>query len=740
MVLCVLFAAFAGALGIKGYEDYRSTTEQQLLSTVSASQALAGNVGAALAERRTQLETLLAVNASAGRIRDLGNFTRVQNGAPAEGRWTAISETGEVEIFARSPRGDWVGAAVPAEAILPEETPSQLAVLVEATPSSAFLNVGGVRTARACSSVLDSALAVCLSRPAPLLNQSNLYTLFVYALLILAPALAVLGLVQTLGPVQKKPGARRPAAGPALPPPTHGAGANAMPDYEVPGLVGFWKFTPRTLTVTLGDGAAAMIGAPFGGDMSLEDFLELMSAEEGRALREALTTATALDDISVIFSVRTPAGRKQYFEMIGGASDGKYSGALLNVTDRIQAKLNSRKAETVTRAAIDAHPGPFAVWDNRKRLTRWNTAFMRDFNLEKSTLYVGASYDFVMSEISRFVRVERPLGDDSTARELYLISGRWIRLQDRRTSNSDLITVGLDITSLKQHEHSLSKSERKQRTIIAELQRSRGQSQALARRFAEEKAKAERASNAKSVFLASMSHELRTPLNAINGFSEMIAKEVYGELGDKRYKGYAEDILESGQHLLDMINDILDMAKIEAGKMQISRRLIDPSDAVDSAVRLIRRRASDKKVTLSFDPDDELPEIQGDHLAIKQMTLNLISNAIKFTDEGGRIMVAVTRENAWIVIRVADTGVGISPEDLPRLAQPFEQASSNDGRNLKGTGLGLALTKSFAEMHGGRLAIESTLGQGTTVSIFLPVSSPGDADAEPSIQETEAAE
>ena len=137
---------------------------------------------------------------------------------------------------------------------------------------------------------------------------------------------------------------------------------------------------------------------------------------------------------------------------------------------------------------------------------------------------------------------------------------------------------------------------------------------------------------------------------------------------------------------------------------------------------------------------DGLVEILGDSGRLRQIITNLLGNAIKFTDEGGRIMVAVTREDAWIVIRVTDTGVGISPEDLPRLAQPFEQASSNDGRNLKGTGLGLALTKSFAEMHGGRLAIESTLGEGTTVSIFLPVSSPGDADAEPSIQETEAAE
>jgi two-component system, cell cycle sensor histidine kinase PleC len=143
---------------------------------------------------------------------------------------------------------------------------------------------------------------------------------------------------------------------------------------------------------------------------------------------------------------------------------------------------------------------------------------------------------------------------------------------------------------------------------------------------------------------------------------------------------------------------------------------------VDAAVKLARRRAADREVSLTFDPDDDLPEITGDHRAIKQMTFNLITNAIKFTDPGGTITVTMLLEGRWLVIRVQDTGIGIAPEDLPRLGQPFEQVSSPeaDVRNTHGTGLGLALTKSFAEMHGGYLAIDSTLGVGTTVSIFLP--------------------
>jgi two-component system cell cycle sensor histidine kinase PleC len=149
---------------------------------------------------------------------------------------------------------------------------------------------------------------------------------------------------------------------------------------------------------------------------------------------------------------------------------------------------------------------------------------------------------------------------------------------------------------------------------------------------------------------------------------------------------------------------------------------------------MIRRRAADKQIALTFDPDDDLPEINGDHLAIKQMTLNLISNAIKFTDAGGEISVALVHEGDWLVIRVADNGCGIPEADLPRLGQPFEQAQAPEGRNTQGTGLGLALTKSFAEMHGGYLSIESELKVGTTVSIYLPLPSEAPASAQPQPQ------
>jgi two-component system cell cycle sensor histidine kinase PleC len=456
--------------------------------------------------------------------------------------------------------------------------------------------------------------------------------------------------------------------------------------------------------------------------MTLDEFSSIVNEDARRRVRDALEASGDNRQVSVAFQgVGRAAGR--HFELMGGVTDGMLSGAILNVTDRVQAHLVSRRAEALARTALDAHPGPFALWDSRKRLTHWNAAFARVFNLDKDVAQSGASYDLVMAELAKFVRVERPLGDDANAREMLLLSDTWIRLVDRRTSSDGLITVGVDISALKRQEAGLQRSERRLRTMVEELQRAKGQAQELAEKYSEAKAKAERASQAKGAFLSNMSHELRTPLNHINGFAEMMANQIYGPLGSERYKEYAEDIVQAAKHLEEMINDILDMSKFEAGKMRLSAARIDPVDAVDGAVKLARRRAADREVALLFDPDDDVPDITGDHRAIKQMTFNLITNSIKFTDPGGEIRVTVTEEDGWVVIRVKDTGIGISSEDLPRLAQPFEQVTTPEAkdRNVRGTGLGLALTKSFAEMHGGKMTIESELGVGTEVSIYLPI-------------------
>ena len=233
------------------------------------------------------------------------------------------------------------------------------------------------------------------------------------------------------------------------------------------------------------------------------------------------------------------------------------------------------------------------------------------------------------------------------------------------------------------------------------------------------RADAEALAAGRARFLANMSHELRTPLNAIMGFSDIMRSRMFGPLTD-RYGEYAELIHESGGHLLDLINDVLDMSKIEAERFELSRGVFDAREAMTAAMRLMRVQADGAGVQLrGVLPPNDL-EVDADRRALKQIVLNLISNALKFTPRGGQVTVTADGYDGVLEIVVADTGVGISPEDLERLGRPYEQAGGADQR-AKGTGLGLSLVRAFAKLHGGEMHIESRMGAGTSVSVRLPV-------------------
>jgi cell cycle sensor histidine kinase DivJ len=234
-----------------------------------------------------------------------------------------------------------------------------------------------------------------------------------------------------------------------------------------------------------------------------------------------------------------------------------------------------------------------------------------------------------------------------------------------------------------------------------------------------ERDEAVNASSAKSRFLANMSHELRTPLNAIIGFSDVMRQKMFGPLAAK-YAEYADLIHDSGLHLLDLIGDVLDMSKIEADKYTLSTEEFDLCDAVNDCVKLTRRAVEDAGLKFAQDLPGEVIDVLADRRAIKQMMLNLISNAIKFTAEGGLIAVSVEAGEHDVTLRVRDTGQGISPEDLARLGRPFEQVG-DAGSRAKGTGLGLSLVRALAELHGGTMVIESAIGAGTSVTVRLPV-------------------
>ncbi len=235
--------------------------------------------------------------------------------------------------------------------------------------------------------------------------------------------------------------------------------------------------------------------------------------------------------------------------------------------------------------------------------------------------------------------------------------------------------------------------------------------------------KAEAANRAKSEFLANMSHELRTPLNAIIGFTDIMKGEMLGPLENNTYKGYVGDINNSAGHLLEVINDILDLSKIEHGDIELNEEEVDVTKVVESCLTIIEERAKKGNLKLSYDPPESLPKLWGEARRVKQILINLLSNSVKFTPPGGEVSVQVLVERSGnLAITVFDTGIGIAPEDMEQIMTPFGQAHTGLNRKYEGTGLGLPLSKVFVEMHGGALIIESDLDVGTAVCALFPAS------------------
>jgi signal transduction histidine kinase len=230
----------------------------------------------------------------------------------------------------------------------------------------------------------------------------------------------------------------------------------------------------------------------------------------------------------------------------------------------------------------------------------------------------------------------------------------------------------------------------------------------------------ESANRHKSEFLANMSHELRTPLNAIIGFSEVLGERLFGELNEKQAE-YTDDILTSGRHLLSLINEILDLSKVEAGRMELELAAFDLPLAIDNARTFVRERATKHGIMLDVSVDERLGDFVGDERKIKQILLNLLSNAVKFTPEGGRIGINARQADGSVEVSVSDTGIGIAPEDQARIFEEFRQVGTDYAHKMEGTGLGLTLAKKFVELHGGRIWVESEVGKGSKFTFTLPV-------------------
>jgi len=231
------------------------------------------------------------------------------------------------------------------------------------------------------------------------------------------------------------------------------------------------------------------------------------------------------------------------------------------------------------------------------------------------------------------------------------------------------------------------------------------------------------ASQHKSEFLANMSHELRTPLNAIIGFSDVLGQKMFGELNEKQ-NDYLVDIGTSGRHLLDLVNQILDLSQVEAGRMELEPSGFAPAETVRASLAFIRDRAAAHRIQVAADIAPDLPTVTADERKVRQVLLNLLSNAVKFTPDGGWIGISATASTAELVIAVKDTGIGIPVEDQPAVFEEFRQVGQRSDRSREGAGLGLTLAKRFVELHGGRIWVESEVGQGSTFSFAIPLGQP----------------
>jgi two-component system cell cycle sensor histidine kinase PleC len=499
---------------------------------------------------------------------------------------------------------------------------------------------------------------------------------------------------------------------------------------------GIWEWDLASDTIFMSDVTASLFSWR-GGVVDGQQVLDRVWPGHRDGLRDALRAAALYGGFDVSFRVPSLTGGRPVWidargEAFGDSPEGGFAriiGVALDVTEERLAQARAQSAETRLRDAIESVSEAFVLWDRHDRLVMHNRNYSSFFRLDPKLLKPGVRREIVERVARAAVRQEvRPAGDRSGVRESELIDGRWVQISERRTAEGGLVVTAADITAVKAQEEARRLNEEELRKAVTNLERSQAELSELARKYEAEKVRAEAANQAKSEFLANMSHELRTPLNAINGFSEIMLGEMFGPLGDGRYKDYARDILNSGQHLLSVINDILDMSKIEAGKMTLRVEPVALDEVVEAAVRLVRTRAEDAGLALSLQLPD-LPEIEADYRALKQVVLNLLSNAVKFTPRGGRVAVRAERLGRERVrISVQDTGIGIAPEDLERLARPFEQIESQHAKTQQGTGLGLALSKALVEMHGGALELASAPGQGTTASISLPVRQAGAAD------------
>ncbi len=448
------------------------------------------------------------------------------------------------------------------------------------------------------------------------------------------------------------------------------------------------------------------------GELVGQSVRDILGGQAYKENQKQIDAALAGNHVSFEGPLRNAKGDIRYAERTYIPSLGKsgeVEGYFVCVNDVTERKLREEailRAKREITEIVESLQEGFALFDEDDHLVMSNQNYARIFPTVAELIKPGVKFEELIRAAaergqniealeSKEMWVQRRLDAHARPRgrfEHRFTDGRWIWVEEHKTGDGRTLSTYIDITQLKQRE--------------TELRRARDEAQV--------------ADAAKSEFLANISHELRTPLNAIMGFSEIIAEQMFGP-ANQQYVDYAKDINGSGDHLLNIINNLLDLSKVEAGKIELSERSIDVSDMAETCQRLIQAQAEKQGITLKTSVAIGIPSLWADDVRIKQVVLNLLSNAIKFTPSGGCVDLNIRQTvDEDLEIEVADTGIGMDEDEIAVALQPFGQLAGAYARDHQGTGLGLPLAKSLVELHGGKIVIESGKDTGTRTIVTLP--------------------
>ncbi len=478
--------------------------------------------------------------------------------------------------------------------------------------------------------------------------------------------------------------------------------------------------------------------APAGPFLSFGDVNALVNPQDGDlAAMAELLASSQTDTIDHAFRMQNAKGEwiwlRARAELVRGGRGGALHlvGIAVDITEQKLLAERTATADLRLRDAIETVSAAFVLWDAENRLVMCNSKFQKFHHLSSDAVAAGTPYAQVMANgtppvVTTHIPLgERPLAGARTY-EARLGDGRWLQINERRTKDGGYVSVGTDITALKRNEEQLLESERRLMATVADLRKSRQtlelqaqQLADLAEKYLEQKAEAETANRAKSEFLANMSHELRTPLNHIIGFAEVILEETFGALGSPKYADYLRDIKQSGERLLAVISDVLDMARLESENVRLEKTEFEIGDAMNGAIAAVRPIASEKEIAIHSEASPGSC-LFADRPAMEKVFTILLRNAVKFSPERSEISIRARKIEGALNIYVEDAGTGIPPAVLKRLGRPFEQFEGTLDDGMKGLGLGLAIARSLIALHGGSIRVRSSLGTGTIVLVHLP--------------------